>query len=308
MLAQTLFQDSVANNLKSSLSELSKIKNASSTTLDSLKEVADDQRTTLNSLNQVADGQKRTLLTTRRGLNPLLPVEIGLSYQLNIDSIVKSHSHKEAIYYFLNKLKYYKKESLLELRRSAGDHWASSVDTTNINFNPMVIPEMNLLGDQRFREGRTYFAALLPTSFTMEIKNLNANKSTNNQRIIGFDILAKELGDTKGDQQDFELSSSFDAQKKSLDVEIWPINPYPHVNGFVSLYDLENSFISLSKLGSRDGRVSNSKNSEWFKLNYITINTGYQLTKKIELKFTERDRRKDNIELYSRLITSADLK
>lgn len=294
--AQTVFQDSVAKSLKNSLADLSNIKNASKTTLNSLSDVAVDQRT--------------TLLNTRRSLNPLLPVEIALSYELNIDSILSQHSHKAAIYFYLNKLRSHEKEHLLELRSHAG-HFAGSIDTTNISFDPMVIPDTTLLEDRRFSDGAAYFAALLPTMFTIELRTSNANKSpTHNEsyRIVGFEIFAKESVDSVTHQRNFELSSDFDSKKKSLHVEIWPIKPNPHVDGFVSLYDLENSFISLSNPRSADNRIARLENAECLKLNYITINTGYQLSKKIQFKFSEKDRSKNNSELYSRLIKPEDLR
>lgn len=295
--AQLAFQDSVAKSFKQSLSELTNLKDAS--------------KTTLHSLNGVADDQKTMLLNTHRGFNPLLPVEIKLGYELLLDDILDNHAHKKEIEFYLNKLTLYAKEELLQSRLVAGHH-ASSIDTTRISFDPMDIPNLDLFRDPRFKMGREYFTALIPSRFFIKLQNLRSVKSPSDRKggnIVTFEIVASRVNDTIPNVKKLEkLKSRYDAKKRLLHVEIGPVSPETDVTDFVSIYDLENALMVISQPATAQSSFAELEKMNSFSLSYVTIYTGFKLRKTIDLDFTPENKHMNRNELYTRVIKPEEIK
>lgn len=299
-----IFQDSVSTNLKNTLSDLSNIR--------------DKSQTTLNSLNEVATDQKTTLLNTRRGLNPLLPLQVVLDFSIDMNEFYKKYpstSYRDGISQYLDTLVYFAAKAKIPELIRIHNHTGSPLDTTNIpkentvdpllNHTYFSIPENVLPQLDHFR--RVFTGLFLIKGFEI---NLRKKTGANSQLTLSFkvnDLMEKILNQESSEIENERLHTEVDMKAQLIHVELLVDNPEIILAGskddFNSLYDLQNSIMGLHIDNSLVGVPA------IFKLNQILIFTGHKFSRKTIFKYAGNN--VQNIccnEVYAREIKPEEIK
>jgi len=295
------FEKATSDRLVKSVTELDKIKSAS--------------RNTLQSLTEVSAKQQAALENTRRGLNPLFPLRISITFTIDIGAFNKKYrSHyMPEINRYLDTLSYYATKAKIPAIMAIHNHSGNVLDTINIPRATVVDPlQINKSLDlpkpvvDRFAYAKQTFAGLfLIKSFSI---NLRKQVPPTSQLALNFNLwnlIEKILKYEATDEEIKNITTEIDRKTGLLTIIMLTDNPEIESSGmgnhFISLYDLQNSFIGIKQANSNVNDVEVCKSIR------LSIFTGYKFSRSTTFTFTDDNKATCCNELFTRQIKVSEI-
>jgi len=293
------FEKATSDTLKRSVAELGNIRQSSATALASLDAVAEKQRLALEN--------------TRRGLNPLFPLKITLSFVVDMDAFYKKHpseTYRRDIDLYLDTLVYYETRKKIPMLLQIARHSNKEPDTVNIPKDYDVNPWDESLPEavqNRFQYAKNTFTGLFLTRrFTVDIRRPGMNDNLLSLHFDAGDLFNKIMNNLPVDDEKGSTAVHVDMEHRLIYAEITVHEPEIKTgagnDAIVSLYDLQNAIIGLQM----DGLISDPS---ILKSATISMYTGYKFSRYTGFDFSPSDTKERCCnEVYARKIAAAEIK